>query len=255
MKQTGFTALERHVPQLKGRPGYALVVLGFISVIALTTTFFVLVDRGFAAWMPDCEIVILALGFLVLSRFFTQRTRFQAEFGERAYSMAFVRFVIPGLGIVTASLAHLAYMVGPEIPELWWTPILRGAGWFLLATGLSLWLRAAASLGIDTLALLYVYFPSEDRLANSGIYAIIRHPVYSAALKVGAGLAFIHASWYALIVLPVLLLFFVGWVRLIEEPELLARVAGYHEYRRKVPAFLPWPRDLPRFLRFLALGH
>jgi protein-S-isoprenylcysteine O-methyltransferase Ste14 len=240
---------------LRSRLGYASVSLGFAAVIAVTSLFFVLVDRGFYAWMPDGEIVVLALGFLILSRFFTQRTRYQREFGERAYSSAFVRFVIPGLGIVAASIAHLAYMAGPEIPELWWTPILRGVGWVLVVMGFALWLRAIFSLGLDILVLLYVYVPAEGRLASSSIYAVIRHPIYAAALNIGTGLACIHANWYALLVVPVLALFFFGWVRLVEEPELLARLPGYLEYRKRVPAFFPWPRDLLNFFRFLVVGR
>jgi len=247
--------LEDHVPELRSRVGYALVTLGFLGVMAATSLFFVVVDRGFAAWMPDGEIVVLTLGFLVLSRFFTQRSRFKQQFGQGAYSAAFVRFVVPGLGIIVASIAHLAYMAGPEVPDLWWTPMLRAAGWLLLAAGLTLWLRAIASLGIDTLVLLYVYVPEEGHMASSSIYALIRHPVYSAALNMGAGLALIHANWYALLVVPVLNLFFFGWIRLAEEPDLVVRFPDYLEYRKRVPAFLPWPRDLPRFLRFLILGN
>lgn len=255
MKLFGFSTLEEHFPLLRRRFGYALVGLGFVGIIAATSLFFVLVNRAFAAWMPDGEIVVLALGFLLLSRFFTQRSRFNQAFGQGAYSAAFVRFVVPGLGIIMASIAHLAYMPGPEIPELQWTPILRTAGWLLAVVGLSIWLRAITSLGMDTLALLYVYIPEQGRMASSGIYGLIRHPVCAAALHIGAGLALIHANWYALLVVPVLNLFFFGWIRLVEEPELVLRLAGYLEYRQRVPAFLPWPRDLVKFFGLLVLGH
>ena len=87
-------------------------------VFGATTGFFLLVDRYFAEWMPDGEIVVLALGFLILSRFFSQKDRYIARFGEQAYARAFTSFGIPGLGIVFGAIAHLAYMPGPLVPDV-----------------------------------------------------------------------------------------------------------------------------------------
>ena len=93
------------------------------------------------------------------------------------------------------------------------------------------------------------------RLVRRGVYAVLRHPIYAAALYVGIGLAFIHANWYALLVALILPLFLTGWVRLVEEKELLERFPDYSDYRKHVPAFWARPRDLVKFFRFLLLDR
>jgi protein-S-isoprenylcysteine O-methyltransferase Ste14 len=204
--------------------------------------------------MPDGEIVIMALGFLLMSRFFSQKKRYQQKYGEFAFRQAFVRFIIPGLAIVFASIAHLGYISGPQIPPLWWTKVMIALGWVLIVIGVILWIRSVAAFGIDYLTMLYVYYPEESRIVKSSIYSILRHPIYAAALYIGIGLAFIHTNWYALLVAIILPIFLTGWVRLVEEKELLERFPNYAEYRKSVPAFWARPRDLLKFFRFLLLN-
>ena len=97
--------------------------------------------------------------------------------------------------------------------------------------------------------MLYVYYPQESRIVNSSIYSVLRHPIYAAVLYIGIGLAFIHANWYALLVALILPLILMGWVRLVEEKELLERFPGYADYRKHVPAFWAKPHDLAKFSR------
>jgi protein-S-isoprenylcysteine O-methyltransferase Ste14 len=229
-------------------------VFAFTAVLVVTTTFFILVDWGFAAWMPDGEFVVMALGFLILSRFYSQKKRFQEKYGEQAYRNAFARFNIPGLGIVFASIAHLGYMPGPEIPHLWWRTVLITLGYCLIMLGAVLWVRSVSYFGVDNLTMLYVYFPEESRFVDSGIYRILRHPIYAAALYFGIGLALGHANWYSLLVAAVLPIFLTGWIRLVEEKELIERFPDYLQNRKQVPAFWVRLRDIPRFYRFVITG-
>ena len=254
MNIKGLDALRAQVPEVATTWGLLLVALAILAVLVATSLFFLAADRWFAAWMPDGEIVVLALGFLLLSRFFSQRERYRQKYGERAYQVAFGRFGVWGLGIIGASLAHLAYISGPEIPGVWWKPWLQALGWFLLAAGSLLWGRAVNSLGIDSLAMLYVYHPRQGPRLEGGVYSILRHPIYAAAMHIGWGLALIHANWYALLVALLLPLFFTGWVRLVEERELLQRFPDYAAYRRSVPAFLPRPGNVLCLWRLLVFG-
>ena len=254
MSLKGLEALRKHVPELHSTGGLALAISSFAAVFIVTSSFFILVDARFPEWLPDGEIVIMALGFLIMSRFFSQKRSYQQKYGELAYRTAFARFNIPGLGIVFASIAHMGYMVGPGIPGVWWKPIIIAAGWVWVVIGAVLWARSVAAFGVDNLAMLYVYFPSESRITDSGIYRILRHPVYGAALYFGMGLSLVHANWYALLVALILPIFLTGWVRLVEEKELLERFPGYADYRKRLPAFWPRPRDYVGFIRFLILG-
>jgi len=213
------------------------------------------VDWSFPEWMPDGEIVVMALGFLILSRFFSQKKRYQQKYGGLAYRNAFAHFAIPGLGIILGAVFHNGYMVGPEIPSgLWWENILVALGWVSVIVGAGLWIRGVLSFGADDLALLYVYFPEEGRLVDSEIYSVLRHPVYAGVLRIGMGLGLIHGNWYSLIITILMPLGMTGWIRLVEEKELIERFPNYAEYRKRVPAFFPKPRDLGAFFRFLILG-
>ena len=73
---------------------------------------------------------------------------------------------------------------------------------------------------------------------SSGLFGVVRHPVYAAAVHISTGLACVHASWYSLLVALVVPLFFLGWIFLVEEKELLRNAPGYLDYRRSVPALL-----------------
>jgi len=254
MNIKGLDSLRRHVPELNRPGGILRPLLAIGLVFLLTTLFFVAADRGFVEWMPDGEIVVLALGFLILSRFFSQRKIYRQKYGELAYRNAFARFSIPGLGITMASIGHLAYIAGPEIPNLWWESWLVVLGWLLLWIGLTLWMRSVTTLGLDNGAMLYVYYPEESRTVDSGLYSLVRHPIYAAALDIGLGLALIHANWYALLVALILPLFFAGWIRLVEEPELIERFPQYLDYRKRVPAFWTKPTDIAKFYRYLIAG-
>jgi protein-S-isoprenylcysteine O-methyltransferase Ste14 len=246
--------LRAYVPELQQRGGLWRPLLAIAGVFLLTTLYYLAADRYFPEWMPDGEIVVLALGLLILSRFYSQRRVYQRKYGELAYQTAYARFCIPGLGIILASIAHLAYISGPDLPQVWWKPLFIVLGVLLCLIGLALGLRSVTVLGVDRLAMLYVYYPAEDRRVTAFIYGLMRHPIYSATLAIGLGLALIHANWYALLVALLLPIFFLGWVRLAEEPELLERFPEYAEYRRRVPAFTPRAAELWSFTRWLVTG-
>jgi protein-S-isoprenylcysteine O-methyltransferase Ste14 len=254
MNIKGMDALRKHVPELQTSNGLQLAFAGFLGVFIITSLFFIVVDRQFSEWMPDGEIVILALGFLILSRFFTQKTKYKQKFGNLAFRNAFTRFCIPGLGIIIASIGHLGYMFGVQIPDLWWRPILIGLGWVFVLSGAVLWYRSVRLFGVDNLSMLYVYYPDESRMSEASIYQMLRHPIYAAALDLGIGLSLIHANWYSMLVAVILPIFFAGWVRLIEEKELLERFPGYADYRKRVPPFWPKPNNFLGFFKFLILG-
>jgi protein-S-isoprenylcysteine O-methyltransferase Ste14 len=254
MNLKGMDTLRKHVPELRTKGGIAIVLSAFAAVVILTTIFFYMVDTRFSIWEPDGEIIFLALGLLIMSRFFSQKNIYQQKYGDLAFRNAFARFHIPGLGILFASILHLGTMFGVELPDLWWKTTFIGIGWLFVIAGVLLWVRTVMTFGLDNLSMLYVYFPKESRMTNSSIYQILRHPIYAAAIDIGIGLAIIHANWYSLLVALILPIFLFGWVRLVEEKELLERFPDYSDYRVHVPAFIIKPGDSIRFIRFLVSG-
>jgi len=49
--------------------------------------------------------------------------------------------------------------------------------------------------------------------------------------------------------------FLTGWIRLVEEKELIERFPDYVQNRKQVPTFWVTLRDIPKFYRFLIAGE
>lgn len=254
MEPKGMEQLRAHVPDLntkRGSMGVGLYVLGWF---ALVTAYFILTDR-IPTWSIDSQIVVIALGFLWLSLFFSRKKAYQQKYGALAYRNAFAHFGVPGLALILSAVFHTGYMNGPFVPRGWWTDIFIPLGWLMLIIGALLWFRGIFAFGFDNLALLYVYFPEEGRIVDSNIYSVLRHPVYAAVIRIIIGLGLLNGNANALAFILLAPLGLFGWIRLVEEKELIERFGqSYLDYRKRVPAFWPRWRDLDKFFRFLLKG-
>jgi protein-S-isoprenylcysteine O-methyltransferase Ste14 len=230
----------------------ALVVLVVTTSIAIA--FFQAFDGLFVGSTLVSQVIIIGTGLALVSQVILRRSTFKARWSERAFSVAFRWLAIPGLTLVGAGLAHFAWIEGPRLVphEITLAPFM-----YLLVTGIVLWLRTILVLGIDNLSMLYVYFPNEGRLVDSSIYRVLRHPVYSAAIRVGLALVLWNGSALALFAGLMTPLTMTAWLRWVEEPELIERFGdGYRAYRARVPAFFNLnPRIWPVVWRFLLTGQ
>lgn len=120
------------------------------------------------------------------------------------------------------------------------TPLLRIIGLALiilafavLAAAVLEYRRANASLPNVT--------PTPDShagLVTSGIYARIRHPIYTSVLAGALGVALAHGHWLALLVALVMIPFFTAKSR-YEETLLKAAYPQYEAYMTRTGRFLP----------------
>ena len=242
--------LIRHVPELR-QPARRAAALGIaLACFAAASAALLLVDTRWPQWTLAGQAGVIGLGFLLAGQFFWRRREYRARYGERAYRQAFLRFMLPGLPLMFAAIFHTLYLPGER---LWSGPAALAAvllGVYLALTGGLLYVRAYQYFGTDNLSMLYVYFPAEGRMVSSAIYAVLRHPAYSGAVRLGLAFGLWRGTPFSLLFglfMPIGLTF---WLRLAEEPELIERFgAGYAEYRRRVPAFWPRPRDLRAFSR------
>ena len=70
-------------------------------------------------------------------------------------------------------------------------------------------------------------------VVDTGLYGIVRHPMYAVTILLFLMIPLVLGSWYALIIFAVYPAIII--VRLKDEEELLAReLAGYAEYKQKV---------------------
>jgi protein-S-isoprenylcysteine O-methyltransferase Ste14 len=112
-----------------------------------------------------------------------------------------------------------------------------------LTTDLAGWALVAAGGGIIVLALVTLggraAWPSvNDTLAQTGLYARVRHPLHTGALLEFAGLALLCPS------APMALTCGIGWLWVyvqtwLEERDLVQRMPGYGAYMQRVPRFVP----------------
>jgi protein-S-isoprenylcysteine O-methyltransferase Ste14 len=120
---------------------------------------------------------------------------------------------------------------------------LRAAGTLLALPGIYLILAGVAALKAK------LFFPVQtDRLVTGGFYGLVRHPMYLGGIAGSLGIALAAASRFALYYTGVLAVVLYAVSRL-EERDLAQRFGpGFEEYRRRVPALMPTPGSLARFI-------
>ena len=138
--------------------------------------------------------------------------------------------------IAYALLAGYATHACPDACLLRWPPyaVFATVGWILLALGVPMWLASAISA-------MRAY--NSDQLRVSGVFGLVRHPIYSSAIVLNLpGIAFLTRSW-PLFLMP-LVAYGVFKLLIHREDEYLERRFGqaYLDYRARVNEVIPVPR-------------
>jgi protein-S-isoprenylcysteine O-methyltransferase Ste14 len=110
-------------------------------------------------------------------------------------------------------------------------------GVFLLVTAAGCGFAGAVTLGRNLTP-----FPKPSanaRLVRTGIYGLIRHPLYTAVFCGSVGWALVWQSWPALMAALVLAPLFDAKAR-VEERWLRQKFPDYCSYERQVRRFVPW---------------
>jgi protein-S-isoprenylcysteine O-methyltransferase Ste14 len=118
----------------------------------------------------------------------------------------------------------------------------HGAGWSRVPSWVSLTGAALVVAGFavvfqtfrdNSFAAATVQVDSAQHVVDSGLYARMRHPMYSGSLLLFTGIPLCLGSWWGLV--PAALLIATIIWRLIDEENFLARnLAGYDDYRGRV---------------------
>jgi protein-S-isoprenylcysteine O-methyltransferase Ste14 len=152
----------------------------------------------------------------------TQRSGFL----ERGGAWVMAQFVLlPGVIV-------LGVMFHGDWTHVW----LIAAGSGVFALGGVFGLAGVAVLGRNRTPFPQPRVNSE--FVQSGIYARVRHPLYTSVMLASLGWAFIWQSWPALVVALVLIPFFVAKARR-EERWLREKFPAYADYEKRVPRFVP----------------
>lgn len=123
--------------------------------------------------------------------------------------------------------------------------IWRGGGWgsgvIFVGTGLMVLGALFGLAGVSALGRNRTPFPqpqADSQLIQHGLYARLRHPLYTSVMLTAFAWALLWQSWPALIPALALVPFFHAKARR-EERWLLEKFPGYAEYAQRVPRFLP----------------
>jgi protein-S-isoprenylcysteine O-methyltransferase Ste14 len=133
------------------------------------------------------------------------------------------------------SLGFIALLVLPALDHRF--------GWSDLSAAVELLGDALVALGFlgvlrvfkeNTYTSSTIELAADQRVISTGPYALVRHPMYGAALAMLSGIPIALGSYWSLVI-------FIGitgaviWRLLDEERYLAANLPGYRDYQRKVP--------------------
>jgi protein-S-isoprenylcysteine O-methyltransferase Ste14 len=142
-----------------------------------------------------------------------------------------------GLWVVSQFVLVLAVLAGAIVFHDDRTrPWMTGLGAMLFVA--SAWFGIA---GVRALGAARTAFPrpkERSPLIQHGIYARVRHPLYTAVMLISLGWGLIWQSWPALVVALVQVPFFVAKAR-HEERWLREKFPDYADYAKRVPRFVP----------------
>lgn len=114
--------------------------------------------------------------------------------------------------------------------------IFKTVGILLILSGIYLWIQAVIVQRIDKKI-------KENKLLTTGVYAIVRNPVYSAFILIFTG-ALLFTANYILLILPFVFWIFLTILMKNTEEKWLRNEFGkeYEEYSRKVNRVIHWIR-------------
>jgi protein-S-isoprenylcysteine O-methyltransferase Ste14 len=133
-----------------------------------------------------------------------------------------------------ASLGFIAHLVFPALDHRFaWShlpPYLALAGDVLVALG---FLAVFFVFKENPFTSATIELAPDQKVISTGPYALVRHPMYAAALVMLLGIPIALGSWWGLLVILVMMPALI-W-RLFEEEKFLSRnLSGYVEYQNKV---------------------
>lgn len=212
---------------LRWRAWVGLAQLGAGMILAL------FLPGGFA-WMEGWAFFVVFLLSSALTTLYIQRH--DPALLERRLKAGFRAEQRPRQKAVQAlaSLSFLAAMIVPALDHRF--------GWSHLPLGVVILGDLMVALGYfavfqvfreNTFASALIEVGSEQRVIDTGPYALVRHPMYGGALVMLAGIPLALGSLWGLCVLPLFVALLV-W-RLIDEETLLVQdLPGYDNYRERV---------------------
>jgi protein-S-isoprenylcysteine O-methyltransferase Ste14 len=143
------------------------------------------------------------------------------------------------LFVAAQAVLIILVVVSPRWGEVWDLPPWVGwAGWALAAVGVTVTVAAFPQLG-GALTPLPEPRPGAE-LTTTGLYAWVRHPIYSGVLAMSWGWVLAHPTWGTAAAAAALSVLLATKAR-YEEGLLRQQFADYAQYAERTPRFVPRP--------------
>ena len=149
------------------------------------------------------------------------------------------RFVLPAVMLTAlVMIVFLAYGDRRSVLTFEGADLLRYVGLGLYAGGNVLAFLALHALGRHYSG--FVTLQEEHKLVQTGIYGLIRHPIYLRALLVAVGFPLLFRSWLVFLFLALAIVFVAARIR--QEEKMLAEEFGpeFEAYRRRAWRLVPY---------------
>ncbi len=177
-------------------------------------------------------LVPLVFGFMLAgaSAFTAAYSRRWGERGGKTATSILRNF----FGIPLGSIGLVLAWLQPAPQLLVSGGVTTALSWLLIVAGFVPVLWGHLALGWRT------HFPSmKDTLKRDGLYAHVRHPIYSGGFLMFVGLALLKPTTTVVLACVLGLVWLIAQARL-EEIDLLQRMPGYRQYMNEVPRFVPF---------------
>ncbi len=239
------------VPEMR-RPWCAALIWGGTSVGSIACLWFGSVA---AQHMPHGAIfveaaLLLWAGAWMFLGFWRHRVTYRERYGSDAYRHLFFRFLIPFMVGGIAAVCFPAFVGGPALLQ----PVIAysAAAYWLVTTALLETRGREIFWDMEWRGFVYNVFPERGRVVTAGIFGWLRHPVYSAAVRLALGLGLMRNNLSA-VMCAGLVAIGVWVLGSVEERGLVRHDSGYGVYRRAVPAF--FSSHPVRFWQYLVTGR
>jgi protein-S-isoprenylcysteine O-methyltransferase Ste14 len=183
---------------------------------------------------------IVILSWFIFAGTFLLRKKPESSKDAKHAPKSFIGIALQGVSFGLVWALRRAPFLSPFVDGQFVLNIIFQVSAVLLAVG-SVWMANSAIRELGRQWSFQARLIEDHKLITSGVYKIVRHPIYAAMLGMLIATALIFSHWLAAIIaVPI---FLIGTkIRTVAEEKLLREVFPdeYKAYAEKVPAFVPF---------------
>lgn len=185
--------------------------------------------------------VVIAAWFVFAGTFLLRKKPKDAKDTRRA-PKSFLGIALQGVAFGLVWALHRTPFLSPFIENQYLLNIIFQIFAALLAVG-SVWMAKSAIRELGKQWSFQARLVEDHKLVTSGVYRIVRHPIYAAMLGKLIATAFILTHWSVAII--AIVIFLIGTkIRTVSEEKLLREAfpEEYQNYSAQVAGFVPFVR-------------